>query len=59
MRSYWSRRNDYFYFLESGVGGRGAGVGQENRILPTMMRISIYFPCIFDEFSKSSVVEVI
>ena len=57
MRSYWSRRNDYF-FLESGVGGRG--VGQENRILPTMMRISIYFPCIFDRFSKSSrVVEVI
>ena len=57
MRTYWSRRNDYFYFLESGVGGRG--VGQENRNLATMMRISIYFPCIFDEFSKSSVVEVI
>ena len=69
MRSYWSRRNDYFYFLESGgfegwhfLGWVGGGSAKRIVFCPQWWgfhRISIYFPCIFDEFSKSSIVEVI
>lgn len=65
MRSYWRRRNVYFIFWKwwfwrvtfFWMGGWGSA----KRIVfcPQWWGFSMYFPCIFDEFSKSSRSEVI